>query len=237
MRPENACHYASMSREGGSSHERKANLGATGSIRVGRVTLRANLWVTWLDIAFERRRTAERAREAADTAAGLGEEYAEFLGDEMRASMVAVSASAHAIDAFYGAVDQLAELPDELREAWKENRTKRAGRILETIKRAFKVGPRAANWSDDLVWLFDLRDAAVHHEPADHESVPHPGGYTNVGRESLNYSAETAARATEVALDLITGSIESPFPEQQDIANWAGSIAHVPDALRDFARR
>jgi hypothetical protein len=64
----------------------------------------------------------------------LCREFGVAVADEMKAAMVAVSASSHALDAFYGKVRQIGTLPEGTWEAWERNRTRQWGsRNAETL--------------------------------------------------------------------------------------------------------
>src|SRR5256885_1108595 len=99
------------------------------------------MWLVWLEGALKHTLSAFKARNAGQNVA-LGEDYIHAQDDELHASMVAVSASAHAIDAFYGTVAGGIVLPDHLQEAWKDNGPKRPSRILETLKVGFNLGKK-----------------------------------------------------------------------------------------------
>jgi hypothetical protein len=109
------------------------------------------------------------------------------------ASLIAVSASAHCLDALYGSVDAVAPPPRAVAEAWSAARTK-----------------SAQSWPTEFRWLFDLRDAAVHFAEADKAPVPHAVAPTNVSPENVTYSLESAKRAVDLALDCNACGIHPP---------------------------
>ncbi len=82
--------------------------GAAGhSGRVGmhdshKVLITVHLWSTWLEVAIEQADEARRAREEMTRLRSEAKEFAARLGAEFRASVVAVAASAHALDAAPG---------------------------------------------------------------------------------------------------------------------------------------
>jgi hypothetical protein len=195
--------------------------------------IESNLWMTWLQIACERERVAGDARRRAETVEEVGSEFGEAVGQETRAAMVAVSASSHALDAFYGKVRQVGTLPPNT-WSWEQNRTRQWGRILETLKHCFDIGRHGSRWAGELEWLFDLRDSAVHHTSEARPTVPHPTGRSNVSQETLDYSLEAAQRAVGVAMEVMTTCLESPRSGQPDIKTWVEKMPHVPDALRAF---
>jgi hypothetical protein len=126
-----------------------------GGIRpVGRTT--TILWVDWLANA---RLHAQEARAHADARDRQG---------ELRAAMVAVTASAFALDGMYGAVKRALNEPTPTGGARHEQ-------IRALLKSAFRLGPKGDAWRDDFAWLFrDLRRPGVHHGEKPHETVPHP---------------------------------------------------------------
>ncbi len=60
------------------------------------------LWIQWGDIAIEREDRARTARADMIALARYRQEYTPALGEELMASMVSISAAAHALDALYG---------------------------------------------------------------------------------------------------------------------------------------
>jgi hypothetical protein len=112
--------------------------------------------------------------------------------------MVAISGSAHAIDALYGTTRDLIDLPEGKVERWNKNDTPRRGQILETLKVRLHLGRYATQWGGEFSWLFDLRDAAAHHESPLNEPVRHPGdpSWGNVAKEMAEYEPGAATRAT-----------------------------------------
>jgi hypothetical protein len=67
-----------------------------------KVLITVHLWSTWLEVAVEQAEEARRARDEMTRLRSEGKEFAVQLGSEFRASVVAVAASAHALDALYG---------------------------------------------------------------------------------------------------------------------------------------
>jgi hypothetical protein len=97
------------------------------------------------------------------------------LEAEFRASLLAVAASAFAVDAFYASVVEAAS------DARVRART-RDGRIFETLRRAFDLTPgqRAALHEPSRI-VFRLRDEAVHPPAVWAEPALHP--IFNLGME------------------------------------------------------
>ncbi len=140
-------------------------------------------------------RIAGEQRELPDDPNSQGNE-------EMLYAMVAISASAHCIDGFYGAVVDLIKPP--------KSGAKRNRRILEALKLGFSVGRPAHAWLGELDWLFAIRDDIVHHGERLRPSVVSrttAGTVVFAGPEAFNLSCQSARRATDLATHVITECI------------------------------
>jgi hypothetical protein len=140
------------------------------------------------------------------------------MSREFQSSLVAVSASAHALDALYGST----VIPQTVRDRWIDKRTKRHGKIREALKQIFDTGQMNANWMADFDWLFDLRDAALHAEEKPKPPLPHPLG-TNTAQENVDYSVESAERAVDLAVSVLQWCVDHPRPRLPDATNWAAA--------------
>jgi hypothetical protein len=179
------------------------------------VVITTHLWPTWMRIAIDRARVARDARAEA-VKGGLGNETAKWMRIEFEAAVVAVAASAHALDALYGST----VIPPVVRARWVEKDTKRPGKIREALKLVFATGPMNTPWVSEFKWLFDLRDAAVHAEEIPKASVPHPVG-TNTASEQVDYSTESATRAVELALSVLRWCVDHPRQNLADAVQWS----------------
>ncbi|MHB8660093.1 MAG: hypothetical protein ACYC91_19570 [Solirubrobacteraceae bacterium] len=130
------------------------------------------LWLVWSRLASQHADTADAARvpdryvDATSLAlANPGSSVDDYLAtDEPRpaegtpefdAALVAIVASALAIDGLYGAVKPLIKPPPST--------AKRQRQIIETLKLGFSIGRESHRWLNELDWLFETRDVAVHH--------------------------------------------------------------------------
>jgi hypothetical protein len=195
--------------------------------------IESNLWITWVQIGCERERTATEARSRVAASDSGDPEYAEAIVDEMHGAMVAVSAASHALDAFYGKVHQVGGLPPAA-ASWDKNATPRWSRILETLKHNFQIGKHTGRWAIEFEWLFDLRDAAVHHTSKARPTVPHPSGKSHVSQEIQDFSVEAANRALDLAIEVMAVCLVSPRPERPEVKTWTASASHVPRMLKAF---
>ena len=125
--------------------------------------------------------------------------------EEMLNAMIAIAASAHSIDGFYGAVVEHIKPP--------KSGARRNRQILETLKLGFSVGKFAAHWLVELDWLFDVRDDIVHHgERLRPVVVSRTTSETIVfaGPESFNLSSDSARRAADLATTVVAECAARP---------------------------
>ena len=188
------------------------------------IVITIHLWLTWLRIAIQRAKEARSARVQIMSSGGQG--AGSWMQQEFEASVVAVAASAHALDALYGSVG----IPQSVRNQWKQTGTKRHGKIREALKRVFDTGPVNQQWVDEFDWLFELRDAALHAEEAPKKPVPHPTG-TNTAQEQVDYSVESAERAVELALSVFRWCVDHPRTNLPEAVQWANTTRTTIEEL------
>lgn len=201
------------------------------------VQIRPHLWLTWGEIAIDEEANARAAR--ADELAIVGnipnkEGLSEALLRELKASLVCIAAVSHSLDALFGVLAEMVIEPNRLR-AWHDNRTRRAARVLETLKRALDVeGSTKDRWRDELDWLFIARNSPLHFREEVGEPVPHPSG-TSTSAIHRTYSKETAERAVNLLLEVLSMVVESPKEKHSRVVKWAEGFKVTVDLLR--ARR
>ena len=83
----------------------------------------------------------------------------------------------------------------------------------------------------DFEWLFNLRDAAVHHKETTGPPEPHPIG-VRTAAANVDYSLESASRAVDIVLDVLQLCVTSPRPAT---TAWAEAMRGGVDLL--VARR
>lgn len=201
--------------------------------RVNPVTLKikSHFWIDWAEIAIENEVAARRARHEV-----YPQDASKGLHAEKHAGMVAVSASAHALDALYGELGDIIPLPGWLAQAWAAKRAKtgkgpaRHTRIVETFKLGFSLGKAAANWPRRFEELFDRRDAAVHFKEDFHTPVPHPVG-TNTAASNVIYSLETAESAVDLLLEVLSECVKRARPQIPEVVKWAGDLTATVERL------
>jgi hypothetical protein len=188
------------------------------------VLMRTRLLGQWAEIAKEHLAGAERARADLTQQLASGEPR-EAIGRELRESMIAVSASAHAIEALYGEVVEVArerglELVDSAQvAAWKAHRTPRHARIFETLKRVYQLDE---DFGHEVAWLFKTaRDRAIHPETRFEQTTLHPLGFDTSPAYVL-FVIESARRAVAVLEDAMSAATDRPRPGWD---NW--TVPHL----------
>jgi hypothetical protein len=198
------------------------------------VSIRSHFWLQWAEIALQH---ASEARSERELELGIdrsipdpGNSFAHALGRETKAAMISISASAHAIDAWYGAIRDLVPLPAHLRTGWTNQKPPRPARILETLKLGFSLGKAGTNWVNEFAWLFEVRDAAVHFKESDRATAAHPTG-THTSQENVTYSLEGAVRAVRFLHDVLSTSRRSPKPQHPQLVRYVALHGGTIDEL------
>jgi hypothetical protein len=185
------------------------------------------LWDQWGEIAVEREGAARAARAELVAQHRHGQEPAPAMLTELRASMVAISAAAHALDALYGQL-----VTPAIKEAGPGDDKRRETHIRECLKRRFDTGKRdQEEWVSRFKRLFALRDAAVHAKVELLPAVPHPSGVSNAGQVNKDYSAEEAAEAVDLMLDVLSTCVQNPKRSDAEAKKWAVDYGPVVETL------
>lgn len=92
---------------------RPATIKAQARVNPVILKIKSHFWIDWAEIAIENEAVARRARLEL-----YPKDASEGLRTEKHAGMIAVSSSAHALDALYGELRDEIPLPDSLVDAW-----------------------------------------------------------------------------------------------------------------------
>ena len=189
-----------------------------------------HLWLSWLQIASDHARDAEQHRTRSLKLTRAGDEPGPARTREMQNAMVAISASAHAIDGLYGEVKPLISVPPTVQQAWETANASRHARLCDTFKAGCNLGNRTNQWPRQFKELYRHRDRLVHHALRVEPPVPHPGDpLTYVGQDMADYTLESARRSVDLAYDVALTTLR--HPKAPDLARWARSMGHVPEQL------
>jgi len=184
-------------------------MAARSALTVTAVEIRHHLWITWTRIARNEVTQARSARVKVLNAKDKGQDWALEMEPEYMASLVAISACAHALDAIYGALKPLVP-------ATRASKTSsRHTQIRSVLAEAFKLGNAAQkHWKPEFTWLFDLRDGAVHYNEESLPTVPHPI-HGHGSQAAAAYCMETADRAIALLFEVLT-ALGSPDRARND---------------------
>ncbi len=182
--------------------------------------LRTDIFGHWLRIAEQASDQSETARKLAlDAASDDGnEKFGEALQREFEASLIAVTASAFAIDAFFASV---LEHAPEARVSAKT----RDGTIFETFKRAFSLShAQLTALRQPLRVLFRMRREAVHPPATWAQPVLHPAFNLGMEPRFVNYRAENAVNAQLLARKLVALCVRTPKPRYAGLVAWCETL-------------
>ena len=188
-------------------------------LQTGERTAWLPLWMYWLQIAH---RHADAAAEAARQHQPLdlikarevtrvGHPVAGPEGNvEIVETMITIVASANSFDAVFGSLQHV--------DPWKppggrKKTTARSGAILEQLKHSFNVGKKAKEWSQELNWLFQLRDGIVHHSERPRPMQIVAADTQNIvlsATEAYSLTAPTARRAVSLFDRVLADCLEFP---------------------------
>ena len=182
------------------------------------IKMKANFWSNWSDIAVDHARIARRERGVLVDWWSRGDTTAHPMVAEMNASLVAIAATAFAIDAFHADVAPLLGRNPDARVA----RGKTRAYVLDTFRQGV---PEAKTWQKEFDWLFRTRDAEVHPISEFAPPVPHPAVASNVSVEVVRYSVEGSDRAVDILVRVWRGLFEGRTVEE--LRPWTLEREHV----------
>jgi hypothetical protein len=185
------------------------------------------VWPYWLDIGIDHAVEALKYRGLLQNAVeGSDEAKASFLEAECKAGMVAISAAAFALDAFYEATRAVLPGMDELVKTWNRARTPRHARVSETLRRAFRVNGEEARKLHRLAKdYFRFRGWAVH-PPADYRTpLLHDVLEVGVEWRFVAFSATNARTSVGGITKGIAQLLGAPRSHGKEFQSWCESGA------------
>jgi hypothetical protein len=227
------------------SHIRATNVGWTIDRATGEVTaepvvlhLAVDTWHHWLEMALDNVCVAMASAAEADAAIDRGadgDDAADAVVREMRASMAAISFAAFALEAFYAAVVERSPAPPELVERWQAKSASRHRRLFESLSVSFIYpNDHAREYRQILRSVFGLRDQLVHPNASFHPAAWHPRFGRGADVRIVRFRAYNAFAATIVVHSLIRRSLERPRPGvPQALREWLPAAQTNSDAIRD----
>jgi len=166
------------------------------------------IWARWIEVSVEHELEARRAHLDI-----VAKPESDTILREFPASLVAVTAAAHTIEAVFGDVKYL--IPPQPR------RDKRHQELRHGFRFAFGVsGAIDERLAGELKWLFTLRDSAAHPYTESEPPAQHPAGI-NTGVEHSKFNAITSGRAVDAAIGVLDLVASPPKPPNRWVERWA----------------
>jgi hypothetical protein len=193
---------------------REENVAAGRRAADGGIRMHQIMWARWAEVAVEH----ELDARGAFAAIVANPEEGSLLKD-FRASLVAITGAAYAIEAVYGDIKYL--IPEQPR------RDSRELNLWHAFNQAFGIPASASHrLLPDIRWLFALRDHAAHPYTEAEPPQEHPAG-VNTGAETSLFNAVTSGRAVDLMFEVFGYAAAPPAPFNT-VGSSVGSRSVVP---------
>ncbi len=165
------------------------------------------MWARWAEVAVDHELIAREA-----FAGIVANPESDTILRDFRASLVAITGAAYAIEAMYGDIKYL--IPEQPR------RDSRDLVLWHAFTQGFGIpAPASHRFLADLRWLFALRDHAAHPYTEAEPPEQHPAGVTT-GAETSRFNAVTSGRAVELMVELFGCAAAPPAAFNRWIERW-----------------
>jgi len=173
------------------------------------VMMRQIMWARWVEVAVTNELEARSHFQRF-----LVEPESDALTAELRSSLVAITATAHTIEALYGDIKYLIPPPTRRGDS-------RDQRIAGGLSVAFGLTPDQRTWlRERLTWLGDLRNFAVHPYTEDEAPRPHPAG-VRTSSEAALFNAVECGKVLDFGFDVLAIARHPPSSHDRWITRWA----------------
>lgn len=167
-------------------------------------------WIYWLEAAGIHLERTRECREVSTSGIPIGPRKIEATLAELPAAMQTIVAAAFAVDGFDGAAGDVVTLPKE--------RPPRARAIRRRLTSVLQLDDPAEH-ERDLLWLFEIRNRAVHAGVWKDSCWLHPSGLT-VSRTQEEIGLENAERAIGVSRRFIRACLDAANADEV-FGSWA----------------
>jgi len=176
-------------------------------------------------VAIQHEAMAKAARQELEQAAPENRD-GYMLQNEADAALVAICATAFALEALTRELDDLITLPGHVGSVAAQPTASRQARLgaTEAVGRSKGL---VTVWTRELAWLFGVRGGAMRYEGMSKPTQPHPVGM-NVSVAQVTYSPENATRAVDLLLGILVRCRDRPKPP---VRGWSNGTRHVVDEL------
>ncbi len=197
------------------------NLG-TGEIEPVMVHVRLDTWNHWLFVTREMLDKAGDALTRVRAASSSNDDntLGIALEEEFRYGMLAISAAAFAIDAFYASVtERYGRHPQH--PVWQAGRLARYKQVSETLRWAWNIeSEKAKVIRDHLRQVYKLRDTAVHAPAEFRQPIERPDIGRSVEWRFVYFRAENARAAFRIASEIIEAFLRTYEKAPPSLREW-----------------
>lgn len=169
-------------------------------------------WIYWLQAAAEHVQRAKDCYATAMSGLPVGPDLLRATLGELPAAMQAIAASAFALDGFEKAMGDLVQLPHE-----------GGPRPLTIVRNLSAIcalsAAEQARFEEEVRWLFDARNEAVHSGVWKNSAWRHPNGLS-VSAVQRDIDAKSAERALRVCRELLGACLGASYTESA-LSDWA----------------
>jgi len=165
------------------------------------------MWARWAEVAVEHELAAREA-----FAGIVAHAESDSILKDFRASLVAITGAAYAIEAVYGDIKYL--IPEQPR------RDSRELYLWHAFNQAFGIPASTSHrLLPDIRWLFALRDHAAHPYTEAEPPQQHPAGI-HTGAETSRFNAVTSGGAVDLMFEVFRYAAAPPQPFHRWIERW-----------------
>lgn len=202
-----------------------------------------DVWPMWLDVAIDHAVRAVEARsELAHELRGAvdgkveGDLQARLMSEEAKAGMVAIAASAFALDNFADVIREFAPDIETAKAEWRRAGTARHKQISETIRRTFKISNEGARTFGPIVGeVFRFRDWAVHPSGSFRQPIQHDLIDVGVEWRFMAFRADNAVKVVRGTTSILSQCISSPRPGKEKLVEWCNAAKLRVEPRQDRA--
>jgi hypothetical protein len=190
------------------------------------ITSRSNIWFNWALIAVDHERRADTAIQEMLRVWDQPGARRNIL-DEMHPAMVAIVASALAVEGLHADLAPFVDRAADPRDA--KHKGPSWGYYLDTF---IAAAPEAEAWRAEMKWLFEERNEAAHFKAETQKLVPHVDLPTNVSPENVQFSRGTASPAVELVMKIFRALLGGQG-EHGPVGAWGYPYRRVVDKLEE----
>jgi hypothetical protein len=195
-------------------------------------------WPNWLAIAFDRLQEANGARQRlmAATAGGTGDAEASALIEEYQAGMQAISSAVFALDALYGVIAGMINIPEPEIARRKQRNDGRAVWVADAIIRTSKRMPNDVRkaMTESVHKAYRARDLAVHPPHIQEPYILHPQlQNTRVPKRWIDYNFESSMELARWIVEAMMWVIDHPQARNHALTVWAATASGMLHRIVD----